>query len=461
MRPELLLAGLVVGLVVIGASLAGYSATGGDLPLVGTGPGTDGDGPRRLPVEWVSQTARPIGGNHHAVAAGRIGGHPMVFAPISGEDDTTQCALVALDARDGSVEWEDRVPAADCTVHSVADVTLADIDSDAETEVLAATTERAVKAYSARTGEVEFTYPLSSYGYTRPLAADVSGDGRPELIVTDAVGSIFVVRQDRSTLWSRPATTYTWGQPAVEDFDADGEPELAVALGSTAELIVFEAATGRIAWNRSLEVTGSVTWLATGQADADPAVEIAAATTRGEVLLVDGRTGTQQWRRTTSPFAAVNAIGDGDGDGEAEVYAVAKDGKLMSLRAASGELEWTTSLTDADVQMMPPPALGDVDGDGDPELVAVTNDGRVAVVEPRTGRIVAATRRDGRIWTHPTLADTDGDGTSEIYVVYGDGRVVRFSAPVDREVAGMFVDWDTVGQRTAGQPHRPAPTTRA
>ena len=119
----------------------------------------------------------------------------------------------------------------------------------------------------------------------------------------------------------------------------------------------------------------------------------------------------------------------GDGDGEPEVYAVAKDGKLRSLDASDGTVEWETTLTSADVQVVPPPSMGDADRDGAPEIVAVTNEGRVSVVDPNSGEILATCERAGEvpIYTHPTVADTDGDGTAEIYVMYGDGRVVALA----------------------------------
>lgn len=106
------------------------------------------------------------------------------------------------------------------------------------------------------------------------------------------------------------------------------------------------------------------------------------------------------------------------------MYAAAEDGKLRAIDAASGEVEWTTTLTNADVQMMPPPALGDVDGDGSPELVAPSNDGTVSVVAPKSGDVLATYERDVPIFKYPAVADLDGDGDNEAVVMYGDGRVV-------------------------------------
>lgn len=334
-----------------------------------------------LTARWVSDTARNISGNHHAPVAGRVQDQPLVFAPISGKGNTKQCELVTLNGANGSVRWQYQIPPANCTIHSVADSTLADIDGDGTQEVIAATTERVVAVYNPLTGEQELHHNLSSYGYTKPLVANVTGDGQPELIVVDVKGSVFVVRPNGTAVWSRIHTTYTWGQPALADFDADRSPELAVALGN-GQLYMYNAANRTVRWNCSLSVDGSITWVTHGQADDDPARELAAATDKGRVLLFDGRDGSIQWRANFSAFAAVHVLGDGDGDGTAEVYVTARDGKVRSLNATTGAVEWTTTLTTENVQMTPPPTLGDVDGDGTPELVTVTNNGIVTVVDP-------------------------------------------------------------------------------
>lgn len=375
---------------------------------------------------WVSDTGRESLGNHHAVAAGRVDGRGVVFVPISGRADTTQCDLVAFDATNGKRLWNYPIPPANCTIHAVADPTIGDYDGDGTTEVFAATTEQAVLGFDATTGEPVFRHNLTSYGYTQPLVTDLIGDQEQEVIVVDVKGTVFVLGSNGSTVWRRQLGAYTWGQPAVADFDGDGGNELVVGLGGSGGLYLLEA-DGAVQWNRTKAINSSITWMSTGQADDDPAVEIVIATVGGKVTVVDGKTGAVQWQRDFGSFAAVHAFGDGDGDSEPEIYAVARDGMLRSLRAADGETEWETTLTTEDVQMTPPPSLGDVDGDGRPELVAVTNTGVVALVDPRTGEVIDSYRRDVPIWVHPTLADIDADDVPEVFITYGDARVVALS----------------------------------
>ena len=407
---------VAVVVVLLSAAVVGLAG------MFGSGSGGD------LAVQWTSDTARPnMNGNHHAPAAARIGNQGMIFAPVSGAGGDT-CALVALDASNGSMVWNYPIPPANCTIHSVADPTVADYDSDGTREVLAATTEQTVMAFGPRTGGKEFQYNLTDYGYTQPIVADLMGDDTKEVIAVDVQGAVFVLRPNGTAVWTRRLSSYTWGQPEVADFDGDEANELVVGLGGSGNLTLFED-NGTRRWNRAAPFDSSITWMTTGQADGDPPIEVIVATDSGVVAAVDGATGRVEWQRDFGDFAAVHAFGDGDRDGNPEVYAVARDGKLRSLNASAGAVEWTTTLTSADVQMTPPPNMADLDGNGKPEIVAVTNDGLVSVIDPNSGEIKATYEREGEvpIYVHPTVVDTNGNGAAEIYVMYGDGRVVALS----------------------------------
>jgi outer membrane protein assembly factor BamB len=396
--------------VLAGTAFVGYSS-------LGSSSGT-------LDERWVSNTSTAILGNHHAPAAGTIDGEGMVFAPVSGSGNGSSCRLVAMTADSATPQWRYTVPSANCTIHSVADPTLADFDTDGTKEVVATTTEDLVTALDPKTGRQEFTYNLTDYGYTQPLVADVTGNGTDEIVVVDFRGTAFVLRPNGTAVWTRKLDAKTEAQPAVADFTGDNESEVTVGAG---QKVVLLDRNGTVSWNRTKPFESSVTWMTTGQADGDRAVEIVAATFDGRVVALDGRRGAVQWSRDLGDLAAVHAFGDGDGDGAAEVYAVAKDGKLRGLNASDGTVEWTTQLTAEDVPMTPPPSMGDIDGDGAPELVAVTNNGIVSVVDPNSGNIRASYERNVPIYVHPTIANTDDDRAAELYATYGDGRVVAFS----------------------------------
>lgn len=377
-----------------------------------------------LTEQWRAGNSS-VAGNHHAIAAGRVGDEAVVAIPIGGRSDATGCKLLVVDGN-GDERWTAAIPPAACTIHAVADPTVADFVGDDRPEVIASSTEAEAVAYDALTGNVTFRYPLSNYGYTRPVVADATGDGRAELVVTDIDGTVAVVRPDGSTVWRRPLDAYSWSAPAVADFDADGRPETVVGIGN-GTVLAFNR-RGQFAWTAG--VGGAVTWSGDGDLDGDAAREFVAATESGRVVSVDGRNGTVEWSRSVGELAAVDDPVDADGDGVVEVYATNATGTLFALDGRDGSVEWSRSLTDASTQMTPPPVVGDVSGDGSQELVAVTNDGFVRVLDPADGRVLASYGRDASVYTHATLADTDGDGAEEVYVMYGDGTAVALTAQI-------------------------------
>ena len=318
-------------------------------------------------------------------------------------------------------QWRATVQSDACNIHAFGDPTVADLDGDGNNQVFVATTEEVVHTYDLETGQEQFSRDLAGWGYAAPIITDFTPSEGRELIVADLSGGVFVFDSTGSPLWSRNFSS-TVAPIFVEDFDADGADELAVGEGRNVTVVERDGTTAT-----QTAVGGSVTWMTTGEADDDDAIEIVAATINGRVVAVDGQTGEIEWEQEFNNLAAVYAFGDGDGDGQAEVYAVAQDGKLRALDASDGTVEWTTTLTTEDIQMTPPPALGDLDGDGELELVAVSQDGAVSVVNPNSGEIIDSYERDVSIWMRPTLADLDDDGALEILVTYGDGRVVALS----------------------------------
>lgn len=392
---------VVVGILLVGSLLG--------VAYVGVGDGGGG-----LSEQWVSDTERDVRANHHAVAVA----DGRVYVPVSAASKSDGCALVAVASGTGQTDWSYSVPAANCTIHAVADPTVADYDADGTAEVVAATTENEVAAFDPDTGEKEFSKQLSKYGYTQPVVADLAPTEGRELIVVDSGGVVFVLDSSGETVWTHDLDAFVWAQPVVADFDADGDRELVVA-GDGGNVTLF-AADGSVEWQR--QVGGSVTWGTTGNIDDDASLEAIVATSQGDVVAFDG-SGTEEWRLDVGRFAAVDALADTDGDGRKELYVTARDGTLRRVDAASGEVTWETSLTADRVQMMPPAVVGDVDGDGATDIVVAGNDGTVSVVSPE-GEVQSTYSRDVPVFTHATLADIDGDGDDEVLVMYADGRVV-------------------------------------
>jgi outer membrane protein assembly factor BamB len=393
------------------------AALGGVAGLAATNALVDSDQAGALTVTWTTDSAVPSDNNHHEVAVGRVDDEARVYAPISSTRSVDACALVAFDAETGAERWRDPVPQANCTLHAVADPTVADYDRDGTTEVLATTTERVVVAY-APGGEIERRWKLSAYGYTKPIVADVTGDAAPEVVVVDSQGLVQVLDADGGVAWRVDRTGFVWGTPVVADVDDDDAVEVVVA-GSTGTITAYDA-TGDVDWNTSVD-GDPITWLTSADADRDDVIEFYAGSPSGRVFAVDG-TGTREWTATRSDLTAVDAVLVDDGAG---VFVASNDGTVARLDAATGDVVWETTVASDPVQMMPPPVAGDVDGDGRDELVVAANDGTVAVLDPESGETTAAVTHDDRVFAAPVLEDADDDGRDEVFVIYADGTVRR------------------------------------
>lgn len=155
LHTAVVLGGLVVllGALVLGV---GVPSSGGDLA-----------------ERWVSETPRDNEVNHHAVGVGSAG--DVVVAPVTevphadARITDTSCALVRLAPGDGSTAWRTGTPAADCFTHALTEPAIGDADGDGAPEVVVSTTENALIAYGARNGTEEWRVPLATYGYGRPL----------------------------------------------------------------------------------------------------------------------------------------------------------------------------------------------------------------------------------------------------------------------------------------------------
>lgn len=374
-----------------------------------------------LAETWVSEPPDGAAGNHHGPAVGTVDGEPLVFAPISGTREGQACRLVALDAANGDAVWHHQVPPANCTVHAVADPTVAEWGG--HQTVLVATTQNAVFDLDPATGDTRERYGLSSYGYTPPQVVDLVPGGGEELLIADARGSVQLIAANGTVVWREAFGGFVWTTPVVGNVSGGGSPQVAFGT-SDGRLVVLDRSGGTFR-EVAEPFDGSLTWLTSGQLDEDPALELVAATSSGQVVAIDGATGEVQWTRAFDRFAAVAAVGDGNGDGSVEVYATAADGAVRALAGETGETEWERTVATSDVQMMPPPAFGDVTGDGTEELVVASNDGRVVALNPASGSMLAEYTRDATVFETPVLADVDDDPDLEVFVIYADGAVVR------------------------------------
>ncbi|MFB6352949.1 MAG: PQQ-binding-like beta-propeller repeat protein [Halobacteriales archaeon] len=372
-----------------------------------------------LTTTWVADGPSDGGPVQHPPAVGAAGEGTLVFAALGGGDGGSTCQLRALDAAAGTPVWRYRVPPANCSARGVGAPAIATWRG--RPTVFVATAERALLALDPASGEVRGRYPLAAAGDAPPVVADLSSGGGAEVLVVDAAGTVHVFAPNGSAVWRTPLRAPVRARPVVGDLSGGGGPQIAVGTGD-GRLVVLDR-TGSPVRRVEDPLDGAVGWLTSGQLDADPALELVAATAGGQVVAIDGATGAVEWERSFAGPAAVRAVGDADGDGRPEVFAVAGVGTVRSLAGDTGRTVWERTVTPAGGVL--PPVLGDVTGDGVAELVVATHNGRIVALEAGSGTRLATDERAGSVRAPPTLADVDGDARLEGFVGFVDGAVVR------------------------------------
>jgi thermitase len=270
-----------------------------------------------------------------------------------------------------------------------------------------------------------------------PAFADLDGDGTTEIIAGTDLGWLYVLRHDGSLhgpgwpLRIRPrGLAVIEATPAVADLDGDGDLEIVVINSPDATLHVYNA-DGTSPWSGAWDVGRSTEDAIYGgvllaDIDADPALEIIAATDQGNIVAVNiegswvpGFPRNLGWPAAT--FASP-AAGDIDGDGELEIlvhgFSVWSPVQLYAFNADGTEAAgWPVPVGGG----FSGPVLTDIDGDAAAEVIVSEASGIVII--RGDGQVIARTTAAGRFASNTAVAlgDLNDDGLPEIYAGYWGG----------------------------------------
>ncbi len=123
----------------------------------------------------------------------------------------------------------------------------------------------------------------------------------------------------------------------------------------------------------------------------DGAIDAIVGDRRGNVVAIDGKTGSTIWSKAvgdTANGAGAASLVDLDGDGKDDVVVGSGGGALVGLRGKDGTVVFTL---DGKSPLRAAPTIVDVDGDGKEEILATWSDARVAIVS-RTGKALWSAR---------------------------------------------------------------------
>ena len=279
-------------------------------------------------------------------------------------------------------------------------VTIADVDSDGEPEIIAFKTVYNIAAVDA-TGRTEWESAAIAgmMMYPQPTVADLDNDGDIEVI-----GDVGLVNgADGSLIEALAQPTNSWRTPIAADVDQDGQQE--IILGNN----VYDS-RGRLLWSNTGNGAGN--FGAVVDTDGDP---------DGEIFFVSGSTcflhdadGSllDSWQIPGSnpgpPCAA-----DFDGDGDVEIAIPANN--TMSVWEVDGTQLWQAQIRDS--SGLAGCSGYDVDGDGAYELLYADED-NPRIYDGSTGVVnyINGNHSSGTVWEYPVTADVDNDGSAEIVI---------------------------------------------
>ncbi|HEX5706826.1 MAG TPA: PQQ-binding-like beta-propeller repeat protein [Pyrinomonadaceae bacterium] len=294
-------------------------------------------------------------------------------------------------------------------------------------DIVAVSSDGFVRAVEGATGMPLWTAPFAP-GARRGEEAGARASNFMPLVVAQAGGGSNIVVAYNGGLRALRGDTgrELWratleGQPTggvAADVDGDGKPEVVASVESPNSLVVLSGDTGRVVSNTKLDAavvgmpaafqSGAERGVLTGHADGT--VTLRRAT--GEQV----RSTKLETRVTTQPVVITTARGD--------FVVVGSERGLAALKA--DDLQLMGIIYTENDSPRGHLTVSDTDGDGTSEIAFVTREGRVALVGTVDGK-VKWTAEGAADAGSVALADLNGDGVQDVLVAGGNIFAYGFS----------------------------------
>ena len=261
-------------------------------------------------------------------------------------------------------------------------------------------------------GEYEQVWRSPIYGVTivRIIFADMNGDGKDDVVVALADGTIHIYDGPTMKEIGTLKVTASLKDLAIADLGGDGTKEIIASDGIG--VFVYNAQTGATNWSVT---TGGGSSIGVGNVDSDAALEIVTTTYGGKGYVINGLTGAVKWTYVNS-FGAKVKLADLDGDGMQEIVGASAWYKITIFDADLKSPSWEIS-TNLDIDAV---EVTDTDGDGVPEILYGDRQiGGIHAIDVRLhSQKWTIYNNDGGI-SGIAIGDVDQDGKKEI--LWGSG----------------------------------------
>ncbi|NUN47214.1 MAG: protein kinase [Candidatus Brocadiae bacterium] len=286
----------------------------------------------------------------------------------------------------------------------------ADWDGDGQREVVASCADGTVAAWAAdgtRVGSCLLPGPVRLHP-----GPDAGGDGFPDML---GLGEVFAVLTGPAVAWSRTSRIAINARPLVADFSGDGRPQVAVYadFGDDRSLEILDARDGR---RRARAGPARCFQPPVLLPRADGGSDLVALLQDGadaELVHLSGRDAAVL-RRAPGPLAyGQPGLADLDGDGRPEILSIGwqTPHALRVLDSSTWEVRWTLPGSDGCFHA---PLFVDPGTSQGPGLLIRFLDGRFRFASPRDGAARWEVSLGPGLVGPPALRDLDGDGRQEI-----------------------------------------------
>lgn len=315
-------------------------------------------------------------------------------------------------------------------------------------------------AVPLESGALVPVWTIETVDSTALLVADIDGDPDDEVLYVMG-GRVRAVQESGHVEWlSLPVDAQSVLPPV--DLTGDGRPEL-VVLKRTAGIAVLHGIDGTVLWESNPEVLSRVTRVLFRDLNEDGAVDLLAvdygfALGRAVAYSLSSGRASELFRleeesRDYNNVTSGIGFADLDGQGGPEVVVLGsryayvysgQDGRLLGQTEDIGSIPYGLGSL----------YVGDLDRDGDEEVVVATNNNNGdlssrrlmmldrsvdAALTKRWEHSVSDVINDRHIWSDTSLSDLDGDGLFEFVHAIFDNNTGAWTTYVRRASDGEIV----------------------
>ncbi|MBI2920119.1 MAG: VCBS repeat-containing protein [Planctomycetes bacterium] len=307
-----------------------------------------------------------------------------------------QYRILGIDGRDGRILWT--VPWGAGSYHFAADLNADGID-----EVWVCTGARVFRALSGADGTTLWTWlaPENMNAQATAGVADLDGDGHVEIVQQVESGIAIISTETHATVRIL-ATPAFWPRPVFCDLTGDGRPEIVVPSGSSVVAIDTNAGDA-IVWRYDLDSRCASTPLL-ADFDGDGRQDVAVQSDAGVVSVVSAQEPPLRWRQGAPHYFTEHPVPDADP--ARTLFVPGTPARL--LNAADGRVlrEWPAAVGFRAIPVR-------LDG----SLAYAIEGFGITMLDPaRDAPLWKGVWKRG--WSRPLATDLNGDGADD--VIYGD-----------------------------------------